>query len=220
MNTIWLVVLTPLFAAAEKRKRSRNWNIHEVLLLVQAKKDEWERTESSKSSKFESAVDKWVKVVEFLRENGIMDRDLDQCRGKWDNLLSDFKTIKEWHRSVKATPYTCLTKEQKKQNKLPALFDTRVIDLLESFYGTRSKLMVAEDHHQQQRQSYTATNNNTNTNSNNMSAVETALAIAACATTPPSATATTGLGVPHKKIKSSTTSSKDNSNNHISVSGS
>lgn len=126
---------------SEKRKRSRNWDHREMVLLVQAKKEEWESHENGRNSeRFKSSSDKWQRVVQHLIANGISDRDIDQCRGKWDNLLSDYKLIKDWQKA-EGTQYLSMSRETKKKNKLPYCFDTELMELLDSFQGKKPTIL-------------------------------------------------------------------------------
>eukprot|EP01018_Ginkgo_biloba_P016552 Gb_35598 [translate_table: standard] len=94
------------FEKGEKRKRARNWEVDEIILLVQAKRNEWEKYESNNTrDRFESASDKWKKIVEYLQAQGLQERDTTQARMKWENIISDFKAIKDWNRRSGNAPF-------------------------------------------------------------------------------------------------------------------
>eukprot|EP01018_Ginkgo_biloba_P027388 Gb_35292 [translate_table: standard] len=94
------------FEKGEKQKRARNWEVDEIILLVQAKWNEWEKYESSNTrDRFESASDKWKKIVEYLQAQGVQERDTTQARMKWENIISDFKAIKDWNRRSGNAPF-------------------------------------------------------------------------------------------------------------------
>eukprot|EP01018_Ginkgo_biloba_P026847 Gb_21212 [translate_table: standard] len=62
------------FEKGEKRKRARNWEVDEIILLVQAKRNEWDKYERKNiRDRFESASDKWKEIVKVLqvREQGL-----------------------------------------------------------------------------------------------------------------------------------------------------
>eukprot|EP01018_Ginkgo_biloba_P032659 Gb_20121 [translate_table: standard] len=125
----------------EKRKRSRNWEVNEIMHLVCAKKDEWERYDvSSFREKFESAVEKWNKVVEYLALQGIEDRDISQCKSKWDNLVSDFKEVKYWNRKGGHPSYFSMSRDDRRHNNLPLQFESKIFELMETFQGRKPSL--------------------------------------------------------------------------------
>eukprot|EP01018_Ginkgo_biloba_P038627 Gb_34851 [translate_table: standard] len=77
------------FEKGKKRKRSRNWEVDEIILLIQAKRNEWENYESSNTrDRFESASDKWNEIVEHLQAQSVQERDTTQARMKWENIIS------------------------------------------------------------------------------------------------------------------------------------
>eukprot|EP01018_Ginkgo_biloba_P013630 Gb_04564 [translate_table: standard] len=130
------------FEKGEKRKRARNWEVEEIVLLVQAKRNEWEKYESSNTrDRFESSSDKWKKIVEYLQAQGVQERDITQARMKWENIISDFKAIKDWNRRSGNAPFFTLTREERKNHNLPLQFDSNVYDLVDSFQGRRPSIV-------------------------------------------------------------------------------
>ncbi|KAG6556171.1 hypothetical protein Mapa_002112 [Marchantia paleacea] len=119
-----------------KRRRSRNWDTWEVILLVQSKKSEWERSEcSSGKDRFETSGDRWKKVEKFLKENKVVDRDAIACKNKWEAILSDYKSIKDWNRKPGNTVYSLLGPAEKKAANLPAVFVSSLLELMDTFQG-------------------------------------------------------------------------------------
>ncbi|BBN08334.1 protein MpTRIHELIX9 [Marchantia polymorpha subsp. ruderalis] len=119
-----------------KRRRSRNWDTWEVILLVQAKKYEWERSEcSSGKDRVETSGERWKKVEKFLKENKVVDRDGIACKNKWEAILSDYKSIKDWNRKPGNTVYSLLSPAEKKAANLPAVFVSSLLELMDTFQG-------------------------------------------------------------------------------------
>ncbi|EFJ20529.1 hypothetical protein SELMODRAFT_418229 [Selaginella moellendorffii] len=129
-----------------KRKRNRNWTHSEVLLLIEGKKMESEATIDtsgasclSRDKMVISSGEKWKRVVDHMKRNGIDDRDVAQCKGKWDNLLSDYKTIKGVLKKSGRPNYFAMSIEERRREdpSLPCYFDKDLFDRLDSFLSGR-----------------------------------------------------------------------------------
>eukprot|EP01018_Ginkgo_biloba_P026607 Gb_15988 [translate_table: standard] len=60
---------------------------------------------------------------------------------KWENIISDFKAIKDWNRRSGNAPFFSLTREERKNHNLPLQFDSNVYDLVDSFQGRRPSIV-------------------------------------------------------------------------------
>ncbi|KAL3693898.1 hypothetical protein R1sor_007549 [Riccia sorocarpa] len=125
-------------SSSRTRKRSRNWEPWEILLLIQAKKSEFERYWGHPGrERLESSAQKYKKVVDYLRQHRVVDRDGTACKNKWEALSGEYKIIKEWDRKPGNAPYSSLGFQERKQNNLPTSFETEAQELMDSFQGCR-----------------------------------------------------------------------------------
>lgn len=90
--------------------RKGNWTVQETMVLIEAKKmDDERRTRrqgeiisgggggGERSGK--PAELRWKWVEDYCWRNGCM-RSQNQCNDKWDNLMRDFKKVREYERKV------------------------------------------------------------------------------------------------------------------------
>ncbi|EFJ33012.1 hypothetical protein SELMODRAFT_407102 [Selaginella moellendorffii] len=105
----------------KKRKRGKNWSNQEAILLIEAK--------DATSREGMGASAKWQAVADHLESQGVL-RDVEQCRSKWENMLGDYRSILE-HERRGSSSYFALTKEQKKDLRLPAKFSQDMFQLLQ-----------------------------------------------------------------------------------------
>ncbi|KAL2628530.1 hypothetical protein R1flu_013216 [Riccia fluitans] len=87
----------------------------------------------SGKERFDTAVERWKRVESFLKENKVVDRDAAACKNKWEAILSDYKSIKDWNRKPGNTVYSLLNPAEKKAANLPAIFPLSVIELMDTF---------------------------------------------------------------------------------------
>ncbi|KAL2634286.1 hypothetical protein R1flu_005765 [Riccia fluitans] len=130
-------------SSSRTRKRSRNWEPWEILLLIQAKKSEFERYWGHPGrERLESSAQKYKKIVDYLRHNRVVDRDATACKNKWEALSGEYKIIKEWDRKPGNPPYSSLSFQERKNKNLPTAFETEAQELMDSFQGCRPHVGV------------------------------------------------------------------------------
>lgn len=80
----------------KKRSRSAPWTVSEMLTLIEAKKEERERCQAYKSQGVKlPAAEKW-RIVAMHMETKEMGRSGSQCQDKWENMMKDYKAVREW----------------------------------------------------------------------------------------------------------------------------
>ncbi|KAF7840224.1 trihelix transcription factor ASR3-like [Senna tora] len=123
-----------------KTMRYPRWSRQETMVLIEAKKVVENATKgicrySSTSIPVTASLvyePKWDMVSSFCKKRGV-NREPCQCRKRWSNLLSDFKKIKNWESSKKEEDksFWVMTKDEKKENKLPGFYDGELYNVLE-----------------------------------------------------------------------------------------
>jgi hypothetical protein len=125
----------------EKRSRARNWDVAEMLSLAHAKRAEWEKYEqvTVRERAEMSAQQKWDAIGQYMQEHGFPERDGRGCKVKWENLLSDFKGVKDWeNRSGNEGPaYWAMSSNERQAEGLPRQFAQELFDVLDNLYSTR-----------------------------------------------------------------------------------
>ncbi|KAL3851567.1 hypothetical protein ACJIZ3_013449 [Penstemon smallii] len=104
--------------------RKGNWTLQETMVLIEAKKMDDERrmkrtgdgTERGKPAEL-----RWKWVEDYCWKNGCL-RSQNQCNDKWDNLMRDFKKVREYENKVAAEDksYWRIEKNERKDNHLPS----------------------------------------------------------------------------------------------------
>eukprot|EP00249_Psilotum_nudum_P001481 c13956_g2_i1 orf=201-629(+) len=110
-----------------------NWTLHETVVLISAKKLDGERRlkagdkEKNKISEF-----RWKWIENYCWKNGCL-RSQNQCNDKWDNLLRDYKKVRD--NELKLIPgqpsYWQLEKHERKKKGLPSNLTFQVYEALQ-----------------------------------------------------------------------------------------
>ncbi|XP_068645375.1 uncharacterized protein [Aristolochia californica] len=136
---------TTSHAPYPREYRKGNWTLHETLVLITAKKLDDERRShgptridpgkpSSPSCK--SAELRWKWVENYCWAHGCL-RSQNQCNDKWDNLLRDYKKVREYlARSGGGGDHRCpsywkLEKHERKERNLPTNLALEVFEALQ-----------------------------------------------------------------------------------------
>lgn len=119
--------------------RKGNWTVSETLVLIEAKKMDEERRvrrsivpppENQPETRNRSSELRWKWIEEYCWRKGCM-RNQNQCNDKWDNLMRDYKKIREYERwrvkssfdagsSSPASSYWKMEKSERKERNLPS----------------------------------------------------------------------------------------------------
>ncbi|XP_042501287.1 trihelix transcription factor ASR3-like isoform X2 [Macadamia integrifolia] len=123
--------------------RKGNWTVHETIVLIAAKKmDEERRMKRSGDCEERSrpAELRWKWVEDYCCKHGCL-RSQNQCNDKWDNLMRDYKKVREYERRLaeggdgEEGSYWKLEKHERKErnlpsNMLPEIYDA-VVEVVE-----------------------------------------------------------------------------------------
>ncbi|KAG7598873.1 Myb-like domain [Arabidopsis suecica] len=101
--------------------RKGNWTLNETMVLIEAKKMDDERrmrrsiglplpeqqqdSRSSSSSSNKPAELRWKWIEDYCWRKGCM-RSQNQCNDKWDNLMRDYKKVREYERRRVESSFT------------------------------------------------------------------------------------------------------------------
>ncbi|XP_068640746.1 trihelix transcription factor ASR3-like [Aristolochia californica] len=137
--------------------RKGNWTLRETLVLITAKKLDDERRSGGtagidpnkpSSSSCKSAELRWKWVENYCWAHGCL-RSQNQCNDKWDNLLRDYKKVREYQlRSDgggdhSCPPYWKLEKLERKERNLPTNLALEVFEALQEVVS-RKQIFYAQ----------------------------------------------------------------------------
>ncbi|XP_075504091.1 uncharacterized protein LOC142541440 [Primulina tabacum] len=110
--------------------RKGNWTLQETMVLIEAKKVDDERRMKrlgDSGERGKPAEPRWKWVEDYCWKNKCL-RSQNQCNDKWDNLMRDFKRVREYERIILAEKsgvegqeksYWEMEKYERKENNLP-----------------------------------------------------------------------------------------------------
>ncbi|XP_073299201.1 uncharacterized protein [Primulina huaijiensis] len=109
--------------------RKGNWTLQETMVLIEAKKMDDERRMKrlgDGGERGKPAEPRWKWVEDYCWKNGCF-RSQNQCNDKWDNLMRDFKRVREYERRSaeksggedEENSYWGMDKNERKENNLP-----------------------------------------------------------------------------------------------------
>ncbi|XP_013584443.1 PREDICTED: uncharacterized protein LOC106293323 isoform X2 [Brassica oleracea var. oleracea] len=134
--------------AMMREYRKGNWTLNETMVLIEAKKMDDERRmrrfiglpaaeqshDSRSSSGNKPAELRWKWIEDFCWRKGCM-RSQNQCNDKWDNLMRDYKKVREYERrrvessfatessssaAAETGTYWTMEKSERKERNLPS----------------------------------------------------------------------------------------------------
>jgi hypothetical protein len=121
--------------------RKGNWTVSETLVLIEAKKMDDQRrvrrSEKQPEGRNKPAELRWKWIEEYCWRRGCY-RNQNQCNDKWDNLMRDYKKIREYERSrvessfntVTSSSYWKMDKTERKEKNLPSNMLPQIYDVL------------------------------------------------------------------------------------------
>ncbi|EFJ31936.1 hypothetical protein SELMODRAFT_402580 [Selaginella moellendorffii] len=148
--------IIPFDEAGEGSERPReyrkgNWTFHETMILITAKKLDDERRAKGGDKRGKCAEYRWKWVENYCWKNGCQ-RSQNQCNDKWDNLLRDYKKVRDYETKIQPgqQSYWQLEKHERKERGLPSSLMIQIYDALHDIVDKRlpsssSRLMAASD---------------------------------------------------------------------------
>ncbi|XP_020594660.1 uncharacterized protein LOC110034753 [Phalaenopsis equestris] len=145
---------SPSSTVLPREYRKGNWTVHETLILITAKRlDDDRRTRSGATTSSEepsaaprSAEQRWKWVENYCWKHGCL-RSQNQCNDKWDNLLRDYKKVRDYESraatsSAAAAPssYWSLERHERKERNLPTNLAFEVYEALTDVLSRRATL--------------------------------------------------------------------------------
>ncbi|EEF46587.1 trihelix transcription factor GTL1 isoform X2 [Ricinus communis] len=119
--------------------RKGNWTVSETMVLIEAKRmDDERRMKRSSDSEGRSkpAELRWKWVEDYCWRKGCL-RSQNQCNDKWDNLMRDYKKVRDYERRIaengdenEALSYWKLEKNERKDKNLPSNMLLQVYEAL------------------------------------------------------------------------------------------
>ncbi|KAG0567040.1 hypothetical protein M758_7G099800 [Ceratodon purpureus] len=125
----------------KKRSRSAPWTVSEMLTLIEAKKEERERCHAYKSQGVKlPAAEKW-RVVATHMEAKEMGRSGSQCQDKWENMMKDYKSVREWQFVGGGAKdyFKDMTNKERKDASLPPQMDEIVFYSLHAIQNEKEE---------------------------------------------------------------------------------
>ncbi|KAJ9152958.1 hypothetical protein P3X46_026460 [Hevea brasiliensis] len=155
-----LATTTTTTSITNREYRKGNWTIQETLTLITAKKlDDERRSKASVPSTSKPGELRWKWVENYCWANGCF-RSQNQCNDKWDNLLRDYKKIREYQSrssdSDSFPSYWTMERQQRKYYNLPSNMSLEVFEALNEVVQRRhlntQQNIATTPQQQQQRQ--------------------------------------------------------------------
>ncbi|XP_018489615.2 protein SCARECROW isoform X2 [Raphanus sativus] len=138
--------------------RKGNWTLNETMVLIEAKKMDDERRmrrsiglpapehshDSQSSSGNKPAELRWKWIEDYCWRKGCM-RSQNQCNDKWDNLMRDYKKVREYERrrvessfaaessssaAAETGTYWTMEKSERKERNLPSNMSPQIYQAL------------------------------------------------------------------------------------------
>ncbi|KAF3431014.1 hypothetical protein FNV43_RR25744 [Rhamnella rubrinervis] len=132
--------------------RKGNWTIQETLILITAKKLDEDRRIKASSAPMDPTTTKgelrWKWVENYCWNHGCL-RSSNQCNDKWDNLLRDYKKVREYDSKVQSNgdlpSYWNMEKQDRKLRNLPSNMAMDVFqalnEVLQRKYATQTSTL-------------------------------------------------------------------------------
>ncbi|KAK8484171.1 hypothetical protein V6N13_122281 [Hibiscus sabdariffa] len=134
--------ITTQTTAGNREYRKGNWTLQETLTLITAKRiDEERRARPSTSSPSKPGELRWKWIENYCWDHGCF-RSQNQCNDKWDNLLRDYKKVRQYHQSPPSQQpqsphhhhhppsYWSMDRHQRKLHNLPTNMSPEIFEAL------------------------------------------------------------------------------------------
>lgn len=136
---------TPLFHNPEKAAEAVKdrvyqpgvWTLKETMVLLGAKKREKGILQGTKRNSV-PADEKWRAIAEYCWQNNVH-RSKEQCRFKWENIMPDFKKVREHEdsRGEDHKSYFDMESAERKRLNLPPNLNKELYTLMDEFLVRR-----------------------------------------------------------------------------------
>jgi hypothetical protein len=148
--------------------RKGNWTPNETMILIEAKKmDDERRMKRSGDSegRNKSGEPRWKWVEDYCWRRDCL-RSQNQCNDKWDNLMRDYKKVRDYERKIGGEEkaggsYWNIERNERKERNLPTNMSPQIYDALVEVVE-RKGVVVTSTH---QRVVVSANSSNPNTSS-------------------------------------------------------
>ncbi|CAN6236623.1 unnamed protein product [Urochloa humidicola] len=150
----------PSPASAPRDYRKGNWTLHETLILITAKRLDDDRRAGAGAGGVHghgghgspttprSAEQRWKWVENYCWNHGCL-RSQNQCNDKWDNLLRDYKKVRDYESRIAAAAgaapgggaipsYWNMERHERKDRNLPTNLAPEVFDALTDVLSRRA----------------------------------------------------------------------------------
>ncbi|PPS03769.1 hypothetical protein GOBAR_AA16905 [Gossypium barbadense] len=140
--------------AVTREYRKGNWTVNETMVLIEAKEMDYERRMKRSGDHSEGwnkpTELRWKWVEDYCWGKGCL-RSQNQCNDKWDNLMRDYKKVREYQRKVaeregndsKERSYWEMEKNERKEKNLPSNMLCQIYDRLEEVVEKKGAQTVA-----------------------------------------------------------------------------
>ncbi|XP_075091200.1 uncharacterized protein LOC107770676 isoform X3 [Nicotiana tabacum] len=133
--------------------RKGNWTVQETMVLIEAKKMDDERRNRRQGDINERGKPtelRWKWVEDYCWRNSCL-RSQNQCNDKWDNLMRDFKKVREYERreakkaaevGEEITSYWKIEKNERKEKSLPTNMLPEIYEALVEVVDRKGQKML------------------------------------------------------------------------------
>ncbi|XP_009604126.1 trihelix transcription factor ASR3-like isoform X2 [Nicotiana tomentosiformis] len=133
--------------------RKGNWTVQETMVLIEAKKMDDERRNRRQGDINERGKPtelRWKWVEDYCWRNSCL-RSQNQCNDKWDNLMRDFKKVREYERreakkaaevGEEITSYWKIEKNERKEKSLPTNMLPEIYEALVEIVDRKGQKML------------------------------------------------------------------------------
>lgn len=147
-NPLAIVEVSDVAKPEDREYRKGNWTLHETVVLIAAKKlDDERRLKGGDKEKTKTAEFRWKWVENYCWKHGCH-RSQNQCNDKWDNLLRDYKKVRDHETRNPAEPvsYWQMERHERKEKGLPSNLSYQVYEALHDVIDRRypPKLLPSE----------------------------------------------------------------------------
>ncbi|EFJ14021.1 hypothetical protein SELMODRAFT_446039 [Selaginella moellendorffii] len=125
----------------KKRSRSAPWTVPEMLTLIDAKRKEREWCQMYKRGVKLPAAERW-RIVAAHMEAKDMGRTGSQCQDKWENMMKDYKAVRDWQCMIGGAAknyFKDMTNKERKDANLPPQMDEIVFYSLHAIQSEKEE---------------------------------------------------------------------------------